>query len=289
MPSAPARFAIEAALLVSLGIALAVADVDLLLFAAIVAATLAVLAALERTVLQGPGRRGARSLDDDEQGLPLHEPGVEREHPAAPVADATVAAAAAVEVTVEPVVAPTPTWRPPVVEDSDEDPEREAAELDAAAAAREDGGELTREPEPVGEPGAAASPALPQANADPGREREAAGEPEATSPVPSPAAQASRRPVAVPALPAEEPEPEPEPERPTSVVELPTRGPREWNLWDLERRARERSGEDVIQDEEWGALFVHLREYASPDGMLPAEFDELVRESFAGLLAAGSR
>ena len=90
-----------------------------------------------------------------------------------------------------------------------------------------------------------------------------------------------------------EPEPEPAPVAPPEtdgggVVDLPLRGgPREWNLWDLERHARERRGEDPYRDEEWSALFVYLREYASPDGMLPADFDDLVRSSFGELLTAG--
>ncbi len=72
------------------------------------------------------------------------------------------------------------------------------------------------------------------------------------------------------------------------MTELPFRGgPREWNLWDLERRAREQAGRDPLRDEEWGALFVYLREYATPDGMLPVDFDDLVRESFGELLVAG--
>jgi len=96
--------------------------------------------------------------------------------------------------------------------------------------------------------------------------------------------------AAVPPLPPE-PVPEPEPVVPedrSAVVELPFRaGPREWNLWDLERLARERHGEDPYRDEEWSALFVYLREYASPDGMLPADFDDLIRSSFGELLTAG--
>lgn len=69
------------------------------------------------------------------------------------------------------------------------------------------------------------------------------------------------------------PPPEPEP-----VVTAP---PREWNLWELERAVRD-AGE---RQEEWGALLIHLREFANADGDLPLEFDTLVRESFAGVLA----
>jgi hypothetical protein len=69
------------------------------------------------------------------------------------------------------------------------------------------------------------------------------------------------------------PPPEPEP-----VVTAP---PREWNLWELERAVRE-AGE---RQEEWGALLIHLREFANADGDLPLEFDTLVRESFGDVLA----
>jgi hypothetical protein len=60
---------------------------------------------------------------------------------------------------------------------------------------------------------------------------------------------------------------------------------REWNLWDLERRAREQAG-NAPRDEEWSALFTHLRVFANADGVLPKEFDELVRESFGELIEA---
>ena len=41
---------------------------------------------------------------------------------------------------------------------------------------------------------------------------------------------------------------------------------------------------DPIRYEEWSYLFVHLRQFATPDGSLPTEFDGLVRESFGELL-----
>jgi hypothetical protein len=70
------------------------------------------------------------------------------------------------------------------------------------------------------------------------------------------------------------------------VVELYPSAPRSWNLWELERRAREGAGADPARDEELGFLLIYLREYATPDGVLPLEFDSLVRESFGDLLAA---
>ena len=95
--------------------------------------------------------------------------------------------------------------------------------------------------------------------------------------------------VAVPALPPEpepEPEPEAEPEEPDRVVAfLPANdSPREWNLWELERAARDHGGNDVARNEERSYLLMYLREFAGPDGTLPADFDALVRESFGDVL-----
>jgi hypothetical protein len=83
-----------------------------------------------------------------------------------------------------------------------------------------------------------------------------------------------------------EPEREPVPVREPAVATLPLPvQPREWNLWELERLARARGGDDPVREEELGFLLVHLREFASPDGVLPLEFDSLVRESFGELVA----
>ncbi|HVM16357.1 MAG TPA: hypothetical protein VM290_02090, partial [Gaiellaceae bacterium] len=94
-----------------------------------------------------------------------------------------------------------------------------------------------------------------------------------------------------PAEPAPAPEPEPEPQREPEpapqVVELFPGAPREWNLWELERLARDRAGQDPVADEERSYLLMYLREFASPDGLLPPDFDALVRESFGDLLTAG--
>jgi hypothetical protein len=65
--------------------------------------------------------------------------------------------------------------------------------------------------------------------------------------------------------------------------------PREWNIWVLERLARDSAGVDAARDEERALLLMHLREFAGPDGMLPASFDDLVRESFGELGAVGTK
>jgi hypothetical protein len=59
-------------------------------------------------------------------------------------------------------------------------------------------------------------------------------------------------------------------------------GPGEWNLWELERRARDYAGGSPVR-EDWRAMFIHLRDFASSDGSLPGRFDPLVRESFPEL------
>jgi len=96
--------------------------------------------------------------------------------------------------------------------------------------------------------------------------------------------------VAVQAPPEPEPEPEPEPapepEPEPTVVPLVLRDttPRAWNLWELEHLAATKNG-DQARVEERALLLLHLRQFASASGALPAEFDPLVRETFGSDLA----
>jgi outer membrane biosynthesis protein TonB len=77
------------------------------------------------------------------------------------------------------------------------------------------------------------------------------------------------------------PEPAPRPGlEPPAPRRTAVEAPRTWNLWDLERVTREQAGGDVARDEERSFLLMYLREFADPDGVLPAEFDGLVRDSF---------
>jgi len=102
----------------------------------------------------------------------------------------------------------------------------------------------------------------------------------ATKPERERVAQPAAEPEPPPALEAE-PELVPEPEPvPVAVSTLVPDGP--WNVWELERTLRERGD----TDEERAFLLHYLRDYAVPDGVLPAEFDDLVRESFGMLLAS---
>jgi hypothetical protein len=118
-------------------------------------------------------------------------------------------------------------------------------------------------------------------------------------PEPEPEPEREPEPVSSPeppriiAAPPPPPEPEPEPERepepepgPARVVAfIPTNdSPREWNLWELERAARDHATDDVARNEERSYLLMYLREFAGPDGVLPTDFDGLVRDAFGDVL-----
>ena len=132
---------------------------------------------------------------------------------------------------------------------SDEAAEPEPDEVEAPRDA------VREEPEPVAEP----EPAVSERSA---RAILATGPP----------------PVVEPSPPEPEHVDEPEPER---VAERPSQ---EWNIWELERLVRDHP--DDRRREEWSALVLSLREFAGADGALPAEFDELVWETFGATLVS---
>jgi hypothetical protein len=132
-------------------------------------------------------------------------------------------------------------------------------------------------------PAPAAAPAPEPEEARPHVRVLAPLQPEPSEP-PEPEPQVVSEPVAAP-----EPEPAPVPE-PVAVASQPppieakasltAAGP--WNIWEIERVLRERGD----TDQERRFLVHFLRDYAGPDGELPGEFDDLVRESFGSLLAS---
>ncbi len=163
---------------------------------------------------------------------------------------------------------------------------------------------------------AAAAPAVEQA-APPAAEHvrvlrtepEPEPEPEPERVEPEPVAAVEPEPEPVP-VPVPEPEPVPEPPRLAPVPEpapqpepvpvqepvpavaqvVPigaTQAPRQWNIWDLEQIAREQAGgdDDPIAAEERTFLLLYLRDFAGADGLLPIDFDDLVRQSFGALVA----
>jgi hypothetical protein len=118
-------------------------------------------------------------------------------------------------------------------------------------------------------------------------EPEAAAEPEPEpEPEPGPEPEPEPEPVLVSVPPPPSPEPEPEPEPEPAVVPLLLRDPtpRAWNLWELEHLAATKDG-DASRVEKRALLLLHLRQFASAAGDLPAEFDPLVREAFGSDLA----
>jgi hypothetical protein len=147
------------------------------------------------------------------------------------------------------------------------------------------------EPEPVPQP-------EPEPEPEPVPVPETPPEPVATpAPEPEEPAEPLRRPRRMRLRPVPSPRPElqPEPAPPqpaeASVVALRPRTfePRQWNLWDLERIAREQRTNHPERRDEWAYLFLNLRQFAHADGSLPTEFDGLVRESFEGLLEPSYR
>jgi hypothetical protein len=176
-----------------------------------------------------------------------------------------------VERDAEPTVS---VHEPPRAAEPEPDPEPEAEPEPAPAP--------TREPEPVA---VAPGPAFTRATAS-----EHIRVLRAAEPAPEPVAEYPQ----LVAVPEPEPEPvsiapaapEPAPE-PSTVVPIGigiVAGPRQWNLWDLERLTRERAGADVAQDEERQFLLMYLREFADSAGLLPLDFDGLVRDSFGELV-----
>ena len=118
-------------------------------------------------------------------------------------------------------------------------------------------------PEPVPPPAPEPAPPAP--------------EPQPPTPDPTPPAPELRAVLSLEPEPAADLAPEP------SVTRMPLNGgPREWNVWELERLARD--GE--ARDEELAFLLLELRQFASADGRLPVSFDPVIRESFGELLYA---
>jgi outer membrane biosynthesis protein TonB len=133
---------------------------------------------------------------------------------------------------------------------------------------------------------------LEQAEEEPSPDVGAFGQEPEPEPEPEPPPEPARPPlVPVPPPPARKPEPpvpsRPEPAANVLPVAVRAAAPREWNLWELEQASRKASGEDPMRDEERNYLLVYLREFANAEGTLPADFDALVRDSFADVIPAG--
>jgi len=261
-----------AGFLLTVALALWLAELRPLLVIIVMAVALLVAWAIEwLSWRQDVARLAAEGAELDEEGAllsvpplvpPVPEPPVEAQPEPGPPPPAPV-----VEEPVAALDGPPPGLAPP------------PAEVTVSASAEP---ESVSEPEPVSVPAIHVPVREPEPVPAP-----AAAEPPAPAPVrPAPRPVPSPPPAPPPVEPVV-----PQPMRPAAaapdVVDLRMRvtaHPRRWNLWDLERRARDEAQHDPRRYEEWSYLFVHLRQFATPDGSLPTEFDGLVRESFGELL-----
>ena len=281
------REAALALFLIAVALGLWLADVRPLVVVGVMALALAVAWVIEwvswrEDQLQGmpPVRQEVRTTEIAPEPPPVAaEPPPVAAEPAPiaaePVAAEPPPAAAESQPVPEPVPAPAPRarglWlrRPRrAAKPADEAPAASPAEVGAGHAPPESAAT------PEAEPGPPDGDQVPAPQEPPLSKRRL--QPVQSVPPPAPAP-----PEPEPSLPPPEP-----PEQGAPVVPLWARSsqPREWNLWDLERIARAQSRRDPERFEEWSYLFLHLRRFANADGMLPAEFDGLVRDYFGGLL-----
>jgi hypothetical protein len=146
---------------------------------------------------------------------------------------------------------------------------------------------LIRVRDRLSKPAAGEHPPTPLPEPEPPAPEPAPPAPDPDPPTPEPGAP----PPQLQSVPDQELEIEPEPVREDAsenVAFLPRDGgePREWNIWELERLAREGEGRDAGRDQELAFLLLELRQFANADGQLPVSFDAVVRESFGELLYA---
>jgi hypothetical protein len=279
------RFLIEAVFIVAVAVIAAISKLSTLGIILSIGAAWALVAAVEWTASRHAGAAavgdvptpsaGARRPLFGRRRAPGEAPTIAPEPVAAPAADDP----ALQHVRVLPVAAPLeepPAGPPPAAE-----PEPVAARpLAEAIEAPPPAAEEPSAPEPV--PAAAFVEPRPEPTPEP-----------APDPAPPPPPEPEPIPVAppvlaaAPPLPPEPVAPPPAPAAPPQVVSIGPRGPVAWNLWELERLSREHAGQDTFKDEERSYLLIYLREFASADGILPADFDGLVRDSFGDLVSTG--
>jgi capsular polysaccharide biosynthesis protein len=102
------------------------------------------------------------------------------------------------------------------------------------------------------------------------------------APEPEPEPEAAPEPEPEPAPPATEPEPE-------AVRAAAVDGPistndGRWNLFALERLVEQHGDRFPDRLDEWATYLYFLREYAEPDGTVPASFDGLIADAFGELV-----
>jgi hypothetical protein len=256
------RFLIEAAFLIAVAVGAGFARLGTLTIIFVMAGAWLFMAAVEWVISRARPQPAAE---------PMVAPAEPLEQRREPPGVHTVAPAPA------PIPIPYPAATPPVAERGEPEP--------APAPEPEVTPGPTPEPAPEPEREAPAEPAPPET--PPEQPRVAV-----VTAVPEPQPEPWRAPEPVAAGPEPEPWRAPEPvaaePEPRVVAFTPrTLGvPRHWNLWELERIARDQSGTDTLRDEERSFLLMYLREFADADGVLPTSFDTIVREAFGDVLDA---
>jgi hypothetical protein len=213
----------------------------------------------------------------------IRETAAEQALPVAPVEEPVRAPAAAI---VPPEPTPPPEPQPePQPEPGPQPPPRAEPAPRPKPPTQQEPQPPQPEPQPPPQP-------EPEPEPEPAPEPPAPPEPVAAPPGEQPQPR-QWRPRRIRLLPSQAPRPqppvEPEPAPPAAkagpVVQFrPRVEPRSWNLWDLERIARDETRDHPERRDELAYLFLHLRQFADADGTLPREFDGLVRESFGGRL-----
>ena len=293
LPPARTRFAAEAVFLILVAVGAALAQLSPPAIIGLMLVAWLLVALIERASSREQARALAGAEEMDASGMVGAEPEEEAEEPAEEQRPRVAAYRwlfwRRERAAVEPLAAPTasledrpsranvrriePEPPPPVIEI---EPERVVTEI-VAAESPPPGPAVTKRPLEL-----------------PGLEDQETVRPTAPPPAKAPPAEPPDEAPAPSAPPVVEAPPEPPPpvERPRAPVPEPPRAPpsprppaREWNIWELERRAREQAG-NPLRDEEWAALFMHLRQFANADGVLPTQFDDLIRESFSELIQA---
>lgn len=248
-PSAAVRYAVEAAFLILVALAAMLARLEPIVIVALIAVAGVIVVLVERVFVRSAEPAPAKEVTHAEPSR-----NVELED-----ADRAPVEAAAEEESVEPEPQPEPQAEP-------------RAEPELAVSVRSARAILATGPPPVVEPPRARQEPEPKVERDPEPQRASVSEQRSEAETVSEQRSETET--------EREPEPEPKPEA-ESVLSGP---PREWSVWDLQRIAREHP--EHPRQEEWTALILSLREFARADGMLPVDFDPLVRESFGGLLVA---
>jgi hypothetical protein len=264
LPSTRARFIFEAAFLLLVALGAALMELRPLAIVLVMACAFVLVALIERASFREAGRLPADG-EAEEDELPPAQEQLEPAPAAVPQKASSRWSRFRRGRAAEEPPPPTAAFdeRPSRSDvrriEADEGPEGEGAFEEAAPA----------DAEAIPQPAEAPGPVVTKRPLDlPGLEQ-----PPVSIPAPRPRRSLARAARRVVQPPAQTPQPPPPPPA------------REWNLWDLERLAREQAG-NAPRDEEWAALFTHLRVFANTDGTLPKEFDGLVRESFGELIEA---